>query len=51
MKTFYDIMILVSMICLAGDSESFSTFLIWHAVWLAVMAFFMYMSYKESGKA
>ena len=51
MKTFYDIIIMVSLICLSGDSESFSTFLIWHAVWLAVMIFCIHMSNKEGDKA
>lgn len=47
MKDFYFIMLIISMISLSGDSDSFTMFLIWHAVWLAVLAF---CAYKLKGE-
>lgn len=48
MTHFYEIMIMISLIMLSGDSDSFAMFLIWHAVWLIIMLFCMY---KVNGKA
>ena len=39
MKNFYEVLLFISIMCMAGDSESMLVFVIWHIVWLAVMAF------------
>lgn len=39
MKTFYEVLLMISIIFQAGDSDSFLMFLIWHIVWFAVAAF------------
>lgn len=46
MKNVYEMMLIISMVCMAGDSDNFTVFLIWHAVWLLVMIFCM----KQIGK-
>lgn len=30
-------LILTSLICLSADSNSFTAFMIWHTIWMAVM--------------
>lgn len=47
MKNWYVMMLIISLICLSADSDSFTMFLIWHAVWLAVLAF---CAYKLKGE-
>lgn len=42
MKNFYEILLLISIIFQAGDSDSFLMFMIWHIVWFAVAAFCFY---------
>lgn len=39
MKTFYEVMLMISIVFMAGDSDSFLMFLIWHLVWFAVIVF------------
>lgn len=39
MMNFYEILLMISILCMAADSESMLMFLIWHIVWFAVMVF------------
>lgn len=39
MKNIYFTLIIVSILCMTGDNDSFIAFLIWHAVWFAVLLF------------
>jgi hypothetical protein len=50
MKSVYEVMLLISIVCLAGDSESFLLFLIWHIVWFAVMLFCFYKLDRLEGE-
>lgn len=48
MKTFYEVLLMISIIFQAGDSESFLMFVIWHIVWFLVMVFCFYqLAYLE----
>lgn len=38
-KTIYEILFGVSIFALAGDSESFVVFMVWHIVWMAIAVF------------
>lgn len=50
MKDFYSVLLMISIVFLAGDSESFLMFLIWHIVWLAVMLFCFYKLDRLEGE-
>lgn len=48
MKNFYGIMLMVSILCMAGDCDNFMIFLIWHAVWF--MAFLISVKKLEGAE-
>lgn len=46
MEYIYKIMLMISIICLAGDGDNFALFILWHLVWFAV---FLFCAYKLKG--
>lgn len=33
----YEFLMIISIICLAGDCDNFTAFIIWHLVWFMIM--------------
>lgn len=42
MKDFYMMLMLISIVMMSGDSDSFIGWLLWEAVWLMVILFCSY---------